>query len=79
MTTILYVSTYGSDDPTRAILPIVTALGALAAGHEAQLALLGEASYLVKEGIADEVHGVGMPPLGELFEQIFSAGVPIHV
>ena len=74
-----YLSTYGSDDPTRATLPIVTALGALEAGHQPQLALLGEATYLMKDMIADEIHGVGLPPLKELLPKLFAAGVPIHV
>jgi predicted peroxiredoxin len=79
MATILYISTYGSDDPTRATLPIVAAVGALEAGHQVWLALLGEAVYLMKSGIASQLHGVGLPPLGELLPKLFAAGVPIHV
>jgi len=49
MATVLYISTFGSDDPTRATLPFVSALGALEAGHKAQIALVGEATYLMKD------------------------------
>ena len=43
MATILYSSTYGTDDPTRATLPFLGALGAIEAGHQAQILLQGEA------------------------------------
>ncbi len=46
MATILFVSTFGSDDPTRATLPLVAANGAVEAGHNPQLFLAGEATYL---------------------------------
>jgi predicted peroxiredoxin len=47
MATILFVSTFGSDDPTRATLPLVAANGAIEAGHNPQLFLAGEAPYLM--------------------------------
>ncbi|MAG37160.1 MAG: hypothetical protein CL878_13080 [Dehalococcoidia bacterium] len=79
MATILYTSTHGSDDPTRASIPFVAALGAIEAGHEAQIALLGEATYLLKDHIADQIDGVGWPPLKETLPKIIAHGVPIRV
>ena len=79
MATILYVSTSGSDDPTRATIPFVTALGAVEAGHQAQVALLGEATYIMKDYIAEQIHGVGWPALSELLTKAIGQGVPIYV
>ncbi|MFQ5947772.1 MAG: hypothetical protein ACE5KX_02790 [Acidimicrobiia bacterium] len=79
MSTILYTTSYGSDDPTRATIPFVGALGAVDAGHEPELALLGEATYLMKDSVADQVSGVGWPPLRELFPKVIDHGVPVYV
>jgi predicted peroxiredoxin len=80
LATILYTSTYGSDDPTRASIPFVSAvLGALEAGHQPQIALLGEATYLMKDCIAEQIDGVGWPPLKELLAKAIDHGVPIYV
>jgi len=43
------------------------------------IALLGEAVYLVKEGAAKTVHGVGFPPLPELIEKVVKGNVPVYV
>jgi uncharacterized protein involved in oxidation of intracellular sulfur len=77
--TILYTSTHGSDDPTRATIPWVFALGAIEAGHKPQIALIGEATYLMKDVVIDNVHGVGWAPLKELLTKAAEQGVPIHV
>ena len=79
MATILYYSTYGSDDPTRATLAFVAAMGAIEAGHQPQIALVGEATYLMKDYVAAEVHGVGWPPLKELLDKAIAQGVPLHI
>ena len=79
MATILYVSTYGSDDPTRATLPFVAALGAVEAGHSPQIFLAGEATFLMKDVVADQVHGVGWAPMKELLAKAVENGVPIFV
>ena len=79
MTTILYISTFGSDDPTRATITFVGAKGAVDAGYEAQIALVGEATYLMKDTVADQIHGVGWPPLRELLNQVIEHGIPIFV
>jgi uncharacterized protein involved in oxidation of intracellular sulfur len=79
MATVLYVSTFGSDDPTRASIPFVAALGAVEAGHQPQIALLGEATYLMKDYIADLIAGVGLAPLKDLLPKLIAHKVPIYV
>ena len=79
MATILYVGTAGSDDPTRAGLPFNFALGAIEAGHQAQIFLAGEAAYLMKEDVAAAVMPVAMPGLREMIEKVVAQNVPIWV
>jgi hypothetical protein len=70
MAKILYATSFGSDDPTRATIPFIAATGAIEAGHEPEIALLGEATYLVKTGMAEQIQGVGFPPLKQLFSNL---------
>ena len=76
---VLYSSTYGSDDPTRASLPFHMALGAIEAGHQPEIALIAEATYLMKDAVAETIQGVGMPSLKELLAKVIENKVPIHV
>jgi len=50
MAKILAVATHGTDDPTKSTFAFITAVGALGAGKEVGIALLGEAVYLEKKG-----------------------------
>lgn len=79
MARMLYVGTSGSDDPTRAGLPFNFALGALEAGHQAEIFLAGEAAYVMKEEIAAAILPVGMPPLREMLQKVVEQRVPIYV
>jgi uncharacterized protein len=79
MARILVVATHATDDPTKATLAFVTAVGALGAGKEVTLALVGEAAYVAKEVIAKAIHGVGFAPLPELIEKVVKAKVPVYV
>ena len=79
MSVILFTSTFGSDDPTRASIPFVAALGAVDAGHRAQLGLLGEATYLIKDEIAEHIHGMGFSPLAEMWPQAVKHEIPVYV
>lgn len=54
---ILYIGTHGTDDPTLASLTFVGANGAREAGHEPLVALLGEATYLMRSGVEEAVPG----------------------
>jgi predicted peroxiredoxin len=79
MTLILAVGTYGSDDPTRAAMPLITAQGARDSGHDAQIALLGEASYLLRPGVAEGVVAVAFGNVGERMKALIDQGVPFYV
>jgi predicted peroxiredoxin len=79
MAKILSVATHATDDPTKSTLAFVTAVGALGAGKEVSIALLGEGAYLAKEAVAKTVHGVGFPPLPELIEKVVNGNVPVYV
>jgi predicted peroxiredoxin len=79
MAKILAVATHATDDPTKSTLAFITAVGALGAGKEVGIALLGEAVYLVKEVVAKSVHGVGFAPLSELVDKVVQGNVPVYV
>jgi predicted peroxiredoxin len=79
MAKILTVATHATDDPTKCTLAFITAIGALGAGKEVTLALVGEGVYVAKEVIARTIHGVGFPPLPELIEKVVKGNVPVYV
>jgi predicted peroxiredoxin len=79
MTKILAVATHATDDPTKSSLAFITAVGALGAGKEVAVALLGEAVYLAKKEVVQNIHGVGFPPLSELIEKTIRGKVPVYV
>ncbi len=60
-------------------MPFLGALGAIEAGHQAEIMLIGEAAYLMKDYIVEQIDGVGWPPLTELWPKIIDQGIPIHV
>ena len=79
MTKILYLGIYGTDDPTRASMPFHMALGAVEAGHSAEINLAGDATYCIQDKIIESVKGVGMPTLKELFEKTLKEKIPIYI
>lgn len=79
MAKILYLGTAGSDDPTRAGFPFQWALGARDAGHDAEIFLAGEATYLMKNTVADAVLPVAMPAVRELLDEVVAQRVPVFV
>ena len=79
MTKIPAVATHATDDATKGSLAFITAVGALAAGKEVAIALVGEAAYLADPAVAKGVQGVGFPPLPQLIEKVVQAKVPVYV
>jgi predicted peroxiredoxin len=74
------VASSGAADPTRASIPFhIAANGAAASGVETIIILAGDATELLREGIAADVKGVGIPPLAALLEKCAEAKIPIHV
>ena len=76
---LLYVGTFGTDDPTRATMPFIAASGALDRGHEPMIVLMGESVYLLKDGVVDAVQGVGFPPLKQIMNKMIEHKVPFYV
>lgn len=79
MAKIAYFASYGSENPTKATMPFFLATGAIEAEHEPIVILGGEASVVIQDGIMDEIHGVGIPPLKGLIKQLVEHEVPIYV
>jgi predicted peroxiredoxin len=79
MAKILFVGTHGTDEPTRATFPFMEAKGAIEAGHETGVILMMEAAPLIKDRIAVQVQGIGVPPLKELMDFLFANDVRISV
>jgi predicted peroxiredoxin len=76
---MLFVGTYGSENPTHAALPFLSAQGALEEGHEVEIALLGDAVVLMKDEVIKATIPVGWPPVGEVFANLIEQHVPVHV
>ena len=79
MAKVFVVATHATDDPRRPASPLIAAVGAIGAGQEVTIGLVGEAAYLAKEAVAKSVHGVGFQPLPELIEKVVQAKVPVYV
>ncbi len=79
MAQLLFTSTFGSDDPTRATFALIGARGALEGGHQAGVVLIGEAVYLMKTQILDALNPVGWPNAGEVLRELVASGVPFYV
>ena len=79
MGTLMNFSTNGSENPTKAVLPFLTANGAVEAGHEPSITLFGDAVVLMKDAVANAVSPVGWPPLKDLMEITVANKTPIYV
>lgn len=75
----LFIGTHGSEDPTKATLPFLLASGAIDAGHEPAIILLGDAAVLMSDTVVGSIQGIGFPPLKELVAKAVENKVPIHV
>lgn len=76
---MLFVGTHGSESPTHALLPFLSAQGAVDEGHEVELLLMGDAVVLMKEVVAKNTIGVGWPSVAEAFGALIEHQVPVYV
>lgn len=74
---IMMKSAWGSDDPTRASFPFLHGLALAEAGHDVQIFLTGEATYLMRKTTADAIFPVGWPPLSEVRLKITAKHIPV--
>lgn len=79
MTRLLLIGTAGVEDPTRATMPFHLARAARESGIDVAVVLAGDASLLVKAGVRENIHGVGFPPLKEMYAHALEAGIPLHL
>jgi predicted peroxiredoxin len=74
---IVMRSSWGSDDPTRASFAFGHGLALADAGHEVQIFLTGEATYLMRKATADAILPVGWPPLSEIREKLVAKQIRV--
>lgn len=71
---ILVHITHGPENPTRAALAFLVARTALADGHPVSLFLAGDAVQLLRDGVLDNLAGLGTGKLREHYDTIVKAG-----
>jgi predicted peroxiredoxin len=77
MAKLLFISTCGSENPTKATLPLLLAKAAVEEGHEVKLVLVGDAAVNIRDAVIDAIRGVGLPTYRELFD--FAVGKKVDV
>lgn len=71
-------ATSGSEDPTKATLAFVHAMGARRAGHDVSISLVGDSVVMLNPTIAKNIQGVGMPPLVDLINFAKGNGISVY-
>ena len=74
---IVMRSGWGTDDPTRGSFVFAHALALADAGHDVQIFLTGEATYLMRKATVDAVKPIGWPPLSEMMEKTVAKRIPV--
>jgi hypothetical protein len=74
---IMMRSGWGTDDPTRGSFVFAHALAFADAGHDVQIFLTGEATYLMRKATVDAVKPIGWPPLSEMMEKTVAKRIPV--
>ena len=73
-------ATAGPSDPTKASIPLhVVANGCIEVDHDSSLILAGDAADIIVGNNADQIEGVGIPPVRELLAKLIEHRVPIYV
>lgn len=71
---ILVHITHGPEHPTRAALGFAVAGAAIRQGHTVSVFLAGDAVQLLREGVLDNLNGLGTGNLRELYDGIVAGG-----
>jgi len=77
---IAYFVSAGVNDPTRASLPFhLAANGSAEVGQEATVIIGGDGAELVVGDAAEQLEGVGVPPLRDLLAKLRDHAIPVYV
>ncbi len=77
---ITYFASAGTDDPTRASIPLhLAANGSVEVGQDTAIILGGDAAQVLLGNVADTLEGVGVPPLRDLLAKLRDHAVPVYV
>lgn len=74
---LMMKSAWGSDDPTRASFVFSHGLVLAEAGHDVQIFLTGEATYLMRKATVDAITPIGWPPLSETLGKVAAKHIPV--
>ena len=77
---IVYIVNRGVNDPTLASVPLhIAANGSLELGQEVSVVLAGDGTDLVIGDNAQQMEGVGVPPVRTLVDKLKEYQVPVYV
>ena len=77
---VLYISSCGSAEPTRATIPWHLAVnGTIEVDQSARIVLAGDATEILRADVRDALEGVGVPTLREVVAKAVDRAVPVHV
>lgn len=76
---ILVHVTHGPEHPTRAALAFAVARAALEQGHQVSVFLAGDAVQLLRDGVLDNLVGLGTGNLRELYDGMMSGGARFYL
>ena len=74
---ILMRSSWGTDDATRASFVFTHGLALAEAGHDVQIFLTHDATYLMRKATVDSIQPIGWPPLSEIRAKIVARHIPV--
>jgi len=74
---ILMRSSWGTDEPTRASFAFSHGLALADAGHDVQIFLTHDATYLMRKATVDMVKPTGWPPLSETMAKVVAKRIPV--
>jgi predicted peroxiredoxin len=74
---ILMRSSWGTDDATRASFVFTHGLALAEAGHDVQIFLTHDSTYLMRKATVDSIKPIGWPSLSEVMAKIVEKHIPI--
>jgi predicted peroxiredoxin len=79
MASILVHITHGPEHPSRAALGFHVAKSAVDEGHSVTLFLAGDGVQLMRDGVIDNLNGLGTGNLRILYDAVVAAGTTIYL